>query len=87
MQRVVCPLSSVRTFREKKQITTKAKNQEPSEKEYRLLGSEARVILSQIATKERPDSQRAQAQLAIDKGATQAETGIWARPTQGQVRY
>jgi hypothetical protein len=68
-------------------MTTITNNQESSENEARLLSSEERTILSQIATKEAPDSQRAQALLAIDEGATQAEAGHQAGLTKGQVRY
>jgi len=68
-------------------MTTKTTIQETSEKENRLLSSEERAIFSQVAMKEPPDSQRAQALLAIDEGATQAEAGIRAGLTQGQVRY
>ena len=65
-------------------MTTKNENQET---ETRLLSSEERAILSQVATKEAPDSQRAQALLAIDEGASQAEAGHQAGLTKGQVRY
>jgi outer membrane biosynthesis protein TonB len=68
-------------------MTTKTKTQKSSDKEYRLLDAEERGIFSQIATEEAPHSQRAQALLAIDEGATQAEAGIQAGLTQGQVRY
>ncbi len=73
-------------------MTTKNKNQESPENafrenEYTLLSSEDRALLNQIASKEPPHSQRAQALLAIDEGATQAEAGRQAGLTIGQVRY
>ena len=68
-------------------MTTRSKNEEPPQKESRLLSSEERAIFSQIATKEPPHSSRAQALLAIDEGATQSEAGQQAGLTKGQVRY
>lgn len=68
-------------------MTAKTKNQESQEIEDRLLTSEERSILSQIATMEPPHSLRAQALLAIDEGATQAEAGRRAGLTFGQLRY
>ena len=68
-------------------MTRNTKNLESMEKEKQLLSSEEQAILSQIATKEPPYSQRAQALLAINEGATQAEAGIRAGLTKGQVRY
>ena len=65
-------------------MTTKNENQET---ETRLLSSKEQAILSQIAAKEAPHSQRAQALLAIDEGATQADAGQQAGLTKGQVRY
>lgn len=68
-------------------MTTKTEVQESPEKEFRSLSSEERAIFSQIATGEPPYSQRAQALLAIDEGATQAEAASEAGLTKGQVRY
>ncbi len=68
-------------------MTTKTINQESPENENRLLSSEERAILSQIPSKEAPHSWRAQALLAIDEGATQAEAGRQAGLTKGQLRY
>jgi len=68
-------------------MTTRSKNEEPPQKESRLLSSEERVIFSQIATKEQPYGSRAQALLAIDEGATQSEAGQQAGLTIGQLRY
>ena len=65
----------------------KTEIQESPENENRLLSSEERVVLSQIAVKEPPDSLRAQALLAIDEGATQAEAGQQTGLTIGQIRY
>ena len=68
-------------------MTTGAKNQASPENKNKLLNSEERAILSQIAIKDPPHSWRAQALLAIDGGATQAEAGRQAGSTIGQVRY
>lgn len=68
-------------------MTTITEVQKSPEEETSLLSSEERAIFSQIATKEPPYSQRAQALLAIDEGSTQAEAGIRAGLTKGQVRY
>jgi hypothetical protein len=68
-------------------MTTRSKNEEPPQKESRLLSSEERAIFSQIATKEPPHGSRAQALLAIDEGATQTEAGQQAGLTKGQLRY
>jgi hypothetical protein len=57
------------------------------EKENRLLSYEERDILGEVATKDPPFSQRAQALLAIDEGTTQAAAGQQAGLTKGQVRY
>ena len=65
-------------------MATEIKTQE---KENRLLSYEERDILGEVATKDPPDSQRAQALLAIDEGATQAAAGQQAGLTKGQVRY
>jgi hypothetical protein len=53
----------------------------------RLLTAAERVLLHQIAAGETPDSQRAQALLAIDKGATQSSASQLSGLTLGQVRY
>ena len=65
-------------------MTTGTKTQE---KENRLLSYEERDILGEVATKDPPFSQRAQALLAIDEGTTQAAAGQQAGLTKGQVRY
>ncbi len=52
-----------------------------------LLSPEARAACQRIAAGEAPWSQRAQALLAVDEGATQAEAGQRAGLTQGQVKY
>ena len=57
------------------------------EKENQLLSYEERVVLAEVATKDPPFSQRAQALLAIDEGTTQAAAGQQAGLTTGQVRY
>ena len=65
-------------------MTTGIKTQE---KGNRLLSYEERDILGEVATKDPPFSQRAQALLAIDEGTTQAAAGQQAGLTKGQVRY
>lgn len=65
-------------------MTTGIKTQE---KGNRLLSYEERDILGEVATKDPPFSQRAQALLAIDEGATQAEAGRQSGLTIWQVRY
>ena len=52
-----------------------------------LLSPEARAACERIAAGEAPWSQRAQALLAVDEGATQAEAGQRVGLTQGQVKY
>ncbi len=52
-----------------------------------LLSPEARSACEGIAAGEAPWSQRAQALLAVDEGATQAEAGQRAGLTPGQVKY
>ncbi len=52
-----------------------------------LLSPEARAACERIAAGEAVWSQRAQALLAVDEGATQAEAGQRAGLTQGQVKY
>ena len=68
-------------------MTTKSTGQENLDKESRLLGTQERAIVSQIAATDPPYSQRAQALLALDEGLTQAEAGRQAGLTSGQVRY
>ena len=68
-------------------MNTKNLVKESSEEEYGLLSSEERDIFSQIAAKEAPYSQRAQALLILNEGATQAEAARQSGLTQGQVRY
>ena len=52
-----------------------------------LLSPEARAACERIAAGEAVWSQRAQALLAVDEGATQAEAGQRAGLTPGQVEY
>jgi hypothetical protein len=73
--------------KERNTMTTKTKSQSSAENKNRLLNSEERDILSQIATNDPPHSWRAQALLAVDEGATQADAGRQAECTTGQVRY
>lgn len=68
-------------------MTAKTDVQENPVEGDSFLSSEDRAIISQVATMEPPDSQRALALLAIDEGATQAEAGIQAGLTIGQLRY
>ena len=53
----------------------------------KLLSPEERGVCRQLAAGEAPWSQRAQALLALDEGATQAGAGGQAGLTQGQVSY
>ncbi len=53
----------------------------------KLLSAQEREVFIRISTGEAPHSQRAQALLAIDEGATQAAAGEGAGLTSGQVRY
>lgn len=53
----------------------------------KLLSLDERGACEQLAGGEAPHSQRAQALLAIDEGATQAEAGQRAGLTSGQVKY
>jgi hypothetical protein len=53
----------------------------------KLLSPEAQAACGRIAAGEAPWSQRAQALLAVDEGATQAQAGESAGLTQGQVKY
>jgi hypothetical protein len=68
-------------------MTIKTETQSNPEAENRLLSSEERDILSQIASMEPPHSSRAQALLAINEGTSQAEAGRKAGLTKGQLRY
>ena len=68
-------------------MTANTVNDERPQKEKQLLSSEEQAVLSQVAAKEPPHSQRAQALLAIDEGATQAEAGTLSGLTRNQVRY
>ena len=68
-------------------MTANTVNDERPQKEKQLLSSEEQAVLSQVAAKEPPHSQRAQALLAIDEGATQAEAGTQSGLTRNQVRY
>ena len=87
IKRVANNWQYVKSFMERYAMTAKTINHENLEKEKQLLSSEERAILSQVAKLEAPYSQRAQALLAIDEGATQAEAGHQAGLTKGQVRY
>ena len=53
----------------------------------KLLSPEAQAACERIAAGEAPWSQRAQAFLAMDAGATRAEAGQRAGLTPGQVKY
>lgn len=55
--------------------------------ESKLLNPEERTALNQIAAQDPPFSQRAQALLAIDQGATQSAAGQESGLSLGQVRY
>jgi hypothetical protein len=68
-------------------MTEKNDIQENLEERDSLLSSRDRATISHLAAMEPPHSQRAQALLAIDEGATQAEAGQKAELTKGQVRY
>jgi hypothetical protein len=78
------PLPKAMRIKEKYLMTTGNKTQE---KENRLLSYEEQDIMCEVATKDPPFSQRAQALLAIDEGTTQAAAGQQAGLTKGQVRY
>jgi hypothetical protein len=78
------PLPKAIKKKEKYPMTTGIETQED---ENRLLSQEERDILGEVATKDPPFSQRAQALLAIDEGTTQAAAGQQAGLTKGQVRY
>jgi hypothetical protein len=59
-----------------------------NDQERSLLSSKERDVCEQVAAAgESPHNQRAQALLALDTGATQAEAGLQAGLTPGQVRY
>ena len=65
-----------------------ASAQKKNEEQQSLLTSEERVVCEQVAaTGEAPHSQRAQALLALDGGASQPEAGQQSGLTVGQVRY
>ena len=68
-------------------MTTETKDPANPEKETSLLSSEERAILSEITAQEPPFSQRAQALLALDEGATQSAAGHQSGLSIGQVRY
>ena len=53
----------------------------------KLLSAQEQAVITRISTGDAPHSQRAQALLAIDNGATQAAAGEGAGLTSGQVRY
>jgi hypothetical protein len=53
----------------------------------KLLNREERAVCERVAAGEAPWSQRAQALLALDEGATQVGAGGRAGLTHGQVRY
>jgi len=53
----------------------------------KLLSAQEREVFTRISTGEAPHSQRAQALLAIDEGATQTAAGEGAGLTSGQVKY
>jgi len=69
--------------------TEELTQQRPEDKQTvgKLLSPEERGVCKQLAAGEAPWSQRAQALLALDEGATQAQAGSQAGLTQGQVRY
>ena len=71
-------------------MKTEESTQQPPEDRQtvgKLLSPEERGVFKQLAAGEVPWSQRAQALLALDEGATQAEAGSQAGLTLGQVRY
>ena len=55
--------------------------------EGKLLTPQERQVCQQISTGEAPHSQRAQALLALDEGATQTQAGQQAGLTRNQVKY
>jgi len=55
--------------------------------ESKLLTTQERETCQKISVGETPHSQRAQALLALDEGATQAQAGQQAGLTRGQVKY
>lgn len=77
----------MRRFGERHAMNANTINHDSPEKGNQLLGPEEQTVLRQIATKEPPYSQRAQALLAINDGATQADAGSQVGLTKGQVRY
>ena len=69
--------------------TEELTQQRPEDKKSagKLLSPEERGVCKQLAAGEAPWSQRAQALMALDKGATQAEAGGRAGLTRTQARY
>jgi len=69
--------------------TEELTQQRPEQKQTagKLLSPEGRGVCKQLAAGEAPWSQRAQALLALDEGATQVGAGERAGLTHGQVRY
>ncbi|MCJ7657561.1 MAG: helix-turn-helix domain-containing protein, partial [Anaerolineales bacterium] len=57
------------------------------QKEGALLTPQERQVCQQISTGEAPHSQRAQALLALDEGATQTQAGQQVGLTRSQVKY
>jgi hypothetical protein len=68
-------------------MTAETNSKTDPSSESKLLSPEERAILSQIAAQDPPFSQRAQALLTIDQGATQSAAGQEAGLSLGQVRY
>jgi transposase-like protein len=71
-------------------MTAEGPNERESENRQaagKLLNLEERAVCERVAAGEAPWSQRAQALLALDEGATQVGAGGRAGLTQGQVRY
>jgi outer membrane biosynthesis protein TonB len=69
-----------------KQAPTK-RGQQEGQVAGKLLSLDEREVCEHITVGEAPHSQRAQALLALDEGATQAEAGQRAGLTSGQVKY
>ena len=71
-------------------MTTDSPNEREPENEQaagKLLNPGERAVCERVAAGEAPWSQRAQALLALDEGATQVGAGGRAGLTHGQVRY
>jgi hypothetical protein len=71
-------------------VTAEGPNERKSENRQaagKLLNREERAVCERVAAGEAPWSQRAQALLALDEGATQVGAGGRAGLTQGQVSY